>query len=174
MSDLLVKIQSSKVSTSPYPHILIQDFLPSCLLSQLHDFIFNVAPNLPYSHTLISRDSSPEVLSKYLPQLSDILNSEHFVRLLTHKYQPFISTSLPNYNEALQLEEPHHAILHRTFTPTSNNISHRKIRSAHIDDRRSVFNFLIYIRHPDDPSSGGGLKLYSYKKGFLWFSPFFR
>jgi len=41
------------------------------------------------------------------------------------------------------------------------------VRGPHLDSPRKLFNALLYLRHPDDESTGGDLEFYRLKKGRL-------
>lgn len=177
MEHVASKLTLSNVRTDPFPHIVLDKVFDD----ETYDTFVKNLPSLdcfqPYfsPKDLKASNRGLRVWAKKLEQDARI----HRI------YQDFfrVHSSASFYDAVLRLFDGHIRQLcpqvfemgekrdTRAFfyfnTPTSSQP--KPVRRPHLDVPEQLFLLLVYLRHPDDRSTGADLELYRYKDRFTGF-----
>ena len=185
----LQKIDSSKVITSPYPHLVIDNFLDTSTVEKLHDELrFNLSKENANEEGL-DKDKAEETNEaknvkqfgafylnqkildnnaklKVSSEVNRFFNAPEFIESLVNKLSGFLENCTGfekdffiNKTKNMRFES------RLSFVPPSNASKRREI---HLDDSTLILVFLYYIRLPEDYSFGGSLNLLSKEERYLF------
>lgn len=187
MKSVLHKATLGDVATEPFPHLVVRDALEDEVYHELSDTF------PPFE--VIAGDADPGSNKRFDLMGKDILTDDRVAPVwkhfsATHTSREFLGNFLdlfeshvlriyPGIEERLgplrdlrpglrlvDTFESSDVMLDATVvvntpvveTPTS-------VRGVHVDKLHKLYTGLFYMRHPEDPATGGDLELYSYRKG---------
>lgn len=187
--NLLSKLSRSSIVDLPYPHVIIENALPSDIYEQLSlsfptDYLLSKSP-----YVLNDRGHTKRFLYKdfhHYSGLASIWNefaaantsSDFFNTVINFFFEPSISKYYPSLLGQIKSLN----IANRTlndkldsgkcltdFQLVANlpvNDSHSS-RSPHLDNPQQLYALLFYMKEKHDPSIGGGLQLFSPRRSAL-------
>ena len=184
MLDSLNKINKANILTSPYPHLVVDNFLDKEIVDGLHkEFRESL-----YKAKFTNKENSNEINVNNVKQFGAIeldhsslgvnsglknsflvnsfFRSEDFVKTTLNKLSGYLSNSsglkrdyfsqgISNLNFNSRL----------AFVPPSEATKRREI---HLDAPNNILIFLYYLRLPEDYSFGGSLNLLSKEDRYLF------
>jgi hypothetical protein len=185
MLENLEKIKNAKVITSPFPHLVIDNFLREETVQNLHNelrdnlskekinkagiFTKELEKNsvkqfgaFDLNHEFLKNNESLKLSSR----VNEFFGSFEFTDSLIKKLSGFLENSSGlekkyfeknrnNFNNDSRL----------AFVPPSDATKRREI---HLDAPNTIIVFLYYIRLPEDYSFGGSLNLLSKEERYLF------
>jgi len=178
----LNKILESKVTTSPFPHLVIDNFLDSSTVNELHNELrFNLSkeknelkgPEIEAdnqkqfgSYVLSQEKLESNSNLKISSKVNSFFKSKEFMESLVNKLSGFLESST-GFDKKNVLKEIKQDTLNSeiSFLPPSNAAKRREI---HLDDSAVILAFLYYVRLPEDYSFGGSLNLLSREERYLF------
>jgi hypothetical protein len=172
-------LNSEELASEPFPHFGVQDLLPSEACQQLID-------ELPdWRH--VTKGKVPGNNQRFNYTAADILQDssistvwKEFIR--QHTTQEFLDQVVGLFRSHIQREHGH---LSRRLDTLRAGVRHvddfstadvlldaqlgintpvkisNSVRGPHLDNPRKLFAALLYLRLPEDDSTGGDLQLYS-------------
>jgi len=178
----LQKIDSSKIITSPYPHLVIDNFLDSSTIEKIHDELrFNLSKEEAQEEgkeiqvnnvkqfgafALDQKDLDNNAKLKISSEVNRFFSSREFMESLTNKLSGFLVNCtgferdfIVNKTKSTQFNSQ------VSFVPPSNASKRREI---HLDATSNILVFLYYVRLPEDYSFGGSLNLLSKEERYLF------
>jgi hypothetical protein len=169
--DIISKIEKAELYSFPFPHIYIEDFLPHNIYQELlvnfptfeeKEFTNNV--RLQYSMKDFWED--PDKFKFYINFQQDYFN-EAFHNAIFEKFKDYIDENLEVKLRNTNIKtKPKDNITYFDLQPGINTPVTRSssVRKPHIDSHTELFAGLLYLRDPNDTSTGGDLELYSSNK----------
>ena len=178
----LNKILESNVTTSPFPHLVIDNFLDTSTVNDLHNELrLNLSKEKSeqvvqeietdnqkqygaYALTQKNLESKPNL--KVSSEVNSFFKSKEFMQSLVNKLSGFLEGST-GFDKKNILKEIKQDTLNSeiAFLPPSNSAKRREI---HLDDTSVILGFLYYVRLPEDYSFGGSLNLLSREERYLF------
>ena len=178
----LNKILESNVTTSPFPHLVIDNFLDTSTVNDLHNELrLNLSKEKSeqvvqeietdnqkqygaYALTQKNLESNPNL--KVSSEVNSFFKSKEFMQSLVNKLSGFLEGST-GFDKKNILKEIKQDTLNSeiAFLPPSNSAKRREI---HLDDTSVILGFLYYVRLPEDYSFGGSLNLLSREERYLY------
>jgi hypothetical protein len=178
----LNKILESNVTTSPFPHLVIDNFLDTSTVNDLHNELrLNLSKEKSeqvvqeietdnqkqygaYALTQKNLESNPNL--KVSSEVNSFFKSKEFMQSLVNKLSGFLEGST-GFDKKNILKEIKQDTLNSeiAFLPPSNSAKRREI---HLDDTSVILGFLYYVRLPEDYSFGGSLNLLSREERYLF------
>ena len=178
----LQKIDSSKIITSPYPHLVIDNFLDTSIVGKLHDELrFNLSKETAREEgkeievknvkqfgtfALTQKDLDNNAKLKVSSEVNRFFNSPEFIESLVNKLSGFLENCTGFERDfILNKTKSIHFDSQISFVPPSIATKRREI---HLDSPTNILVFLYYIRLPEDYSFGGSLNLLSKEERYLF------
>ena len=181
----LQKIDSSKVITSPYPHLAIDNFLDTSTVEKLHDELrFNLSKEKANEEGLVAEEievknvkqfGAFDLTQKFLDnnaklkvssEVNRFFNSPEFIESLVNKLSGFLENCTGFEKDFFINKMKSTRFDSRiSFVPPSNASKRREI---HLDAPTNILVFLYYVRLPEDYSFGGSLNLLSKEERYLF------
>ena len=185
MIENLKKIKDSKILTSPFPHLVVDNFLDKEIVNELHN---EFRENLNNEKLLKNANKSEAVTKHNVKQFGAIdldekilketpkfkksltvnsfFNSQDFMNSIINKLSGYLSNSSglsQNYFSQQSSQLNFNSRL--CFVPPSEA---SKRRESHLDAPNNILIFLYYLRLPEDYSFGGSLNLLSKEERYLF------
>jgi hypothetical protein len=182
MKNLSILRNQSKydVKKLPFPHIIIENAIPSDLAQRLtNDFPVNLFLDNENNKRL---DISVCNLDKYesiSQQWKDFIlyhSSSDFLFEFIDIFQDHIKNS--SSHKALSLNDHHigrrnidsftkcEVLLDAQISLNTPVLKESSVRKIHVDSENKIYSGLFYLRQPQDDSLGGDLNLYSWKSNY--------
>jgi len=157
-----------KVISDPWPHIIIENALPEEVHNELRDSVptEQVMKQRVRDHHGKRVYKAQEIISDGYP-LSNILKefmeyhlSREFFDKVFDIFEPW-SKNAPIRKEQIKLVDRRRADnvsancytdFNFAFHPPENNVSNR---TPHTDNEKEIYAGLLYLKHPEDKSTGG-------------------
>ena len=184
--NLLAGLPLDIVRNSPYPHLVARDVLPSDLVARLiEEFpsLDTVAEgkspgnNQRFSYAAHKALTDTRISEDWKRLLADQLTQgflDHFFRL----FGAAIRRRLPEFTARFG-EDPRlragvrrrgafrdaDVLLESQISVNTPVLETTSVRGPHIDMPDKLFAGLFYLRHPDDDSQGGDLRIHRYRNG---------
>ena len=178
MRDLAKTDFQNYLFTTPYPHIVVDDFLPtedySPLMNELVLFEkqfrrTNRDPSLFCGRNFTFLEKKSPTNFPAIREVSRYFKGKEFSSSVIETFLPYMNGRLDLASEEARGfadKEEFRSSFFRVFDPDP----FVKIRKAHSDNNKSIFAFLYYARLPNDYSSGGDLQIFSMVDRFKNFS----
>ena len=174
MNSISVLQNFKRVESDPYPHIMIQQALPR----QVHDELLSTLPN-----ELIDQQEARDHHGKRTYHVSQVKMDGWGISNIWREFTEY-HTSQEFFNQVMEIFSPWHDILPiekdkliledrskdtlpsgaNCFTdfnfvkhPPVNNISNR---TPHCDNEKEIYAGLLYLKHKEDRSVGGGFNIH--------------
>lgn len=163
---VLQKIKDAVLHESPFPYIYIEDFLPD-------DIYKEVLADYPTVETFKQMGQDIQNNIRYQLSIKDIYENEHYGnyrKLIEDIFdQEFYDTVREKFRYGPETKVGRRFMdkcdVQLDFQPGINSPVTREcsVRSPHVDSPEELFAGLLYLRAPEDDSTGGELELYSTK-----------
>lgn len=174
MNSISVLQNFKRVESDPYPHIMIQEALPQ----QVHDELLSTLPN-----ELIDQQETRDHHGKRTYHVSQVKKDGWNISNIWREFTEY-HTSQEFFSQVMDIFSPWHDILPikkdkiiledrskhilplgaNCFTdfsfvkhPPQNHISNR---TPHCDNEKEMYAGLLYLKHKDDHSTGGGFNIH--------------
>jgi hypothetical protein len=165
-----IDLLSQGLSTDPYPHILIENYVEKGLMDQVLTELQAIEPSLRQPQIGNASKGYDPTKSEYFndcpasQELGNHLGSAEFFNALADILCPFSTGRLAISQEELrgQVNDP---MRRSSFIKANGTGNGYKIRQAHVDGAVTAFAFLLYLRLPNDYSVGGNLHMLMQEKG---------
>ena len=174
MNNINVLQNFKRVESDPYPHIMIQQALPQ----QVHDELLSTVPNelidkqeardhhgkRTYHVKQVKQDDWK--ISNVWKEFTEYHTSQEYFDLVMEIFSPWHDI-LPIKKDKIVLEDrskkvvPQGANCFTDFNfvkhPPANNLSNR---TPHCDNEKEIYAGLLYLKHKEDRSTGGGFNIH--------------
>lgn len=169
MSRLCVLQNLKQVEVEPWPHIIIEDALPK----NIHDELLSTLPDQrlekqePRDHHNKLTWQAQEIIAEEQPisqiwqEFMEYHLSRDFFNKVMNAFEPW-SKNMPIKKEQIKLHDRYDSAkntgvnCYTDFSfvkhPAENNISNR---TPHTDNEKEIYAGLLYLKYPDDKSTGG-------------------
>lgn len=172
------KIQKSRILLSPFAHVVVDDFLPTEAITNVHDELSMalsnssslgsiVKPSQYKDRTMVQQDVRlyPESLQNMklgvLESVVDFLGSGELGEAIRARFEPYLKHHALMTDE--QIAELGKFGLNDSSFVINQPALKSKRREIHLDSSQTALVCLLYVRLNDDWSSGGSLYLYSHE-----------
>ena len=186
MIDNLQKIDVANIFTSPFPHLVIDNFLEQNAIEKLHNELRN---NLSVEKAKVAGFTSQEVQKnntrqfgafdltqsfldnnistlKFTSEVNKFFSSPEFMGSLVKKLSGFMENSTGFKKDYFIHNKKNLNYDSRlAFLPPSEATKRREI---HLDAPNTILVFLYYVRLPEDHSFGGSLNLLNREERYLF------
>ena len=176
MSNTISVIQNVKsIFTKPYPHICVDDALPDNIYNELEATFPDelVCSTQPHDGGITYRyKANPALINEFLPSIWQEFfeyhtSSEYFRGCINlfeasiEKYYPHLLEDL--YNKPISVRDIDDSgyfvtdcqfVIHEPVAETSTS------RTPHVDNPVEIYAGLLYMRRPDDKSTGGNFTIH--------------
>lgn len=185
MQTVLASAAPRHVAMQPFPHLIESNVLPAGFYDRLHSSFPPQATILKgrrgVAENTVARLSAVEVLED--PSIASewrgffaLHTSAAFWREIVRVFGETIRATFPTLEERLGrslgelragmrgADDEADVLLECQFAINTPGIRASSVKTPHVDDRRTVFAGLYYLREPDDRSEGGDLELYRWAR----------
>ena len=177
MNHVATNLTQADVRTDPFPHVVLDKVFDD----QTYETMVNHLPDLKFFEEYFCPQDLRES-HRGMRIWSRRLQEDHRIHSVFNEY--FRAHTTERFYDAMvklfekQIGELYPQVLEerekrdtRAFfcfhTPTKSNS--KPVRRPHLDVPEQLFLVSVYVRHPEDQSTGGDLELYRYKKRFTGF-----
>ena len=149
----------------PYPHIVIENALPTNIYEQLEKEwpAEQLLATQPFDDGVCYRLKAdemlkPEKVSKLWKEFTEYHTSMDFYNEVKTVFSEYIKYDNPSLGPRGWVEKSAHiwtdcqTVMHKPVTATT--------RSPHIDNPREIYAGLLYMPHKEDTSTGGEFQIY--------------
>ena len=170
---LLGKASINELHLEPFPHLVIENALPSDYYKKINDnfpleyfkTLENDQDNNSRKDLMIKDFNNQNInISKIWKNFIHFHSSEEFYLQVLNLFKESIINIYPNlfknYEDLLTIKNINH-LSTSVNTPVKTLSS---VRDAHLDKLNKLFTGLFYLRSDNDKSIGGDLNLYTWKK----------
>lgn len=178
---LLRNITSSDVILEPFPHVVIKNALPDSFAKILKsDFPLNKfqldTNNVRQDFSVCDLDADTEIKDEWRDFIY-FHSSEHFLLQILNIFEGHFpeSKKLLNFLNRKNINTGRRKIdsysdcdilMDAQISINSPVKKSNSVRKIHVDNSNKLFSGLFYLRSPDDNSTGGDLRLYSWKENY--------
>lgn len=186
---VLNRVTKADIVTHPFPHVLIENALPSGYFRQLeHEYpsFELIAGPGPHRNNHAHLKSTVDIrkmtgVSSAWREFVEYHSSEEFYREVAQLFQEYFQSSYPELERKRGRSFSDFTVGLRSKAKSaapdaasddikmdvqlgvnSPVLESTSVRSAHLDSRYKLFAGLLYFRDPNDKSTGGELELYKY------------
>lgn len=166
VNEIVNKIKETELHTSPFKYIYIENFLPNDMYEAVltdyptsdtfREMGHDIQNNIRYQLSI--KDIYTEPKYEYYRSLIENVFNQEFYNAVREKFKEGPETVVGRRfmdEKGVQLD----------FQPGINSPVTREctVRNPHVDSPEELFAGLLYLRAPEDDSTGGELELYSVK-----------
>jgi hypothetical protein len=173
MSNLSVIQNITKVYAEPYPHVTTHQALPEKYITELQSTLPNsyidskpfseVDPSQRIKWKTLEEDKWP--ISNIWKEFFDYHTSREYFDAVCNLFEPW-AKRMPILPQQIKLDERKTQGNFNAYTETQF-VRHRVIeqgqttRTPHLDNGMEIYAGLLYFKHPDDKSTGGGFNIHN-------------
>ena len=173
MNKLSVIQNIKQVESKPYPHAIVYGALPEDVFQELHDTLpHNYVDSKPFSQVDPSQRIKWDTLVEDKWPISNIWK-EFFDYHTSREYFDAVLNLFEPWSKNLKIPQDKIILDERTHKPNNTNCytecqfvrhrvmdNHQTTRTAHLDNPLEIYAGLLYFKHPDDQSTGGGFNVH--------------
>jgi hypothetical protein len=185
MLSVLASAAPHHVAMQPFPHLIDSNALPAGRYDRLHGLFppeatilrerRGVAENTVARLSAVTVVEDPSIASEWR-EFFALHTSAAFWSEIVRVFGETIRATFPTLEERLGrplgelragmrgADDEADVLLECQFTINTPGIQASSVKTPHVDDRRTVFAGLYYLREPDDRSEGGDLELYRWAR----------
>jgi hypothetical protein len=185
MPTVLASAAPHHVAMQPFPHLIDSNALPAGLYDRLHGLFppeatilrgrRGVAENTVARLSAVTVVEDPSIASEWR-EFFALHTSAAFWSEIVRVFGDTIRATFPTLEERLGrslgelragmrgADDEADVLLECQFAINTPGIRASSVKTPHVDDRRTVFAGLYYLREPDDRSEGGDLELYRWAR----------
>jgi len=168
---LLKKAKKQDVVSSPFPYVVIKNALDDDLYEELVSSYpsdsqisgGNMGNNIRYQLSVKDSDKLPHNWKSFVDYHSSYLFYREFLDLFESHIPKSLDWIKKSGTYKRKIHNPKTAsciALDCQVGINSPVVEECSVKSAHVDNRVELFAGLLYLRHPDDESTGGNLDIY--------------
>lgn len=174
MKSLSVIQNINKVQSDPFPYVITEDALPEKYVKELQSTLpdsyidskpfSEVDPSQRIKWKMLQEDNWP--ISNIWKDFFAYHTSREYFNAVCNLFEPWW-TSMPVQPNKINLDERKGKPGMYTAYTETQFVRHRVMaegqttRTAHLDNKMEIYAGLLYFRHPDDNSKGGGFNIHS-------------
>ncbi|MGH6938074.1 hypothetical protein [Hypericibacter sp.] len=185
MPSVLASAAPHHVTMQPFPHLIDRNALPAGLYGRLHDLFppeatilrgrRGVAENTVARLSAVKVVEDPSIASEWC-EFFALHTSAAFWSEIVRVFGETIRATFPMLEERLGrplgelqvgmrgADDEADVLLDCQFAINTPGMRASSVKTPHVDDRKTVFAGLYYLREPDDRSEGGDLELYRWAR----------
>lgn len=168
---LLNKVTKEDVVSSPFPYVVIKNALENDLYQEIVSSYpsdekisgGDMGNNIRYQFSARDSDKFSQPLKEFVDYHSSYLFYQDFLEVFGDyipKTLDWVKSS-DTYTRKLQSPRTASSIALDCQVGINSAVTEKcSVKSAHVDNRIELFAGLLYLKHPDDESTGGNLGIY--------------
>lgn len=173
MNKLSVIQNIKKVEADPYPHAIVYGALPEEIFTELQNSLPNdyvdskpfslVDPSQRIKWQTLVEDEWP--VSNIWKEFFDYHTSREYFDAVLNLFEPW-AKYMPLQKNKILLDDRKQEYKYPDAYTECQFVRHRVMenyqttRTAHLDNAMEIYAGLLYFKHPDDQSTGGGFNIH--------------
>ncbi|MEQ8603277.1 MAG: 2OG-Fe(II) oxygenase [Marivibrio sp.] len=173
---LLAKADPAAIRRDPFPHLVIDEALPTDRARALLDSAPDPTAGCGRPASRIPIEARLMTTLPFYPEIWRAFTERHTRPDVTRAVRRLFADHWPAHSADVDLETPRYALLNGANADAAEIITDARLetispnpdapashRGPHLDDPARLFSCLWYLRAPEDEGAGGGLTLYRFR-----------